>query len=55
VLGEVQKDSDTALQRIQERLVEEGYARPGDDLVLLAGQPLFAEVSTNLVKVERVG
>jgi pyruvate kinase len=55
VLGEVQKDSDAALQRIQERLVEEGYARPGDDLVLLAGQPLFAEVSTNLVKVERVG
>jgi pyruvate kinase len=54
VFGEMQKDSDSALARIQERLAGEGFVRPGDDLVILAGQPLFAEVSTNFVKLERV-
>jgi pyruvate kinase len=49
------KDSDAALQSIQEELVRAGLVQPGQYVVLLAGQPLWARGSTNFIKVERIG
>jgi pyruvate kinase len=48
-------DSDAALQNIQEELVRAGVVQPGQYVVLLAGQPLWARGSTNFIKVERIG
>jgi pyruvate kinase len=47
-------DSDKALQKIQERLLDLGMIKRGDYMVLLAGQPFFARGSTNFIKVEKV-
>ena len=48
------EDSDTALQKIQEKLVASGLLNHGQYVVLLAGQPFFAQGSTNFIKVERI-
>lgn len=54
VFEDLSGDSDSALQRIQERLVALGLVRRGEYFVLLAGQPLLARGSTNFIKVEKV-
>jgi pyruvate kinase len=48
-------NSDSALARVQERLVASGLVNRGEYIVLLAGQPLFARGSTNFIKVEKIG
>ena len=48
-------DSDSALARVQERLVASGLVKRGEYIVLLAGQPFFARGSTNFIKVEKIG
>jgi len=47
-------DSDEALRKIRERLVQAQMVRKGDFVVLLAGQPLFEQGSTNFIKVEKI-
>jgi pyruvate kinase len=54
VIDELAGDSDKALQDIQERLVNTGMVKRGDYVVVLAGQPFFAQGSTNFIKVEKV-
>lgn len=55
VVERIDDDSDKALQKIQEMLLESGIVNKGEYVVLLAGQPFFARGSTNFIKVERVG
>lgn len=54
VVEELIDDSDKALQKIQERLVNSGLVRRGEYVVMLAGQPFFARGSTNFIKVEKI-
>jgi pyruvate kinase len=54
VLSELDGDSDTSLHRIQSKCVEQGWAEPGEYVVLLAGQPFLARGSTNFIKVEKI-
>ena len=54
VIGKLEEDSDKALQKIQERLLESGIVQRGEYVVMLAGQPFFARGSTNFIKVEKV-
>jgi pyruvate kinase len=54
VIGDLNEDSDRALQKIQEHLLQAGFVRRGEYVVLLAGQPFFARGSTNFIKVEQV-
>ena len=51
----VQQDSDRTLRAVEAKLLEEGILRSGDPYVLIAGQPLFAGGSTNMIKVEKMG
>lgn len=55
VIENLGDDSDSALARVQERLVASGLVRRGEYIVLLAGQPFFARGSTNFIKVEKIG
>ena len=56
VMGEeeLNRDSDRAMEVVQNRLVSSGAVMRGDNVVLLAGQPFFARGSTNFIKVEKV-
>jgi pyruvate kinase len=53
-ISDLDVNSDKALEQVQARLLKAGAAKPGEYVVLLAGQPLFARGSTNFIKVERV-
>ncbi len=55
VIPDLDDDSDTALRRIQERLLETGLVRRGQYVVLLGGQPFLERGSTNFIKVEKIG
>ncbi len=52
--GELNRESDLALEAVQSRLVAAGLVRRGEYVVILAGQPFLAQGSTNIIKVERV-
>lgn len=54
VIDKLANDSDRALHDIQERLTSVNMVKRGDYVVVLAGQPFFAQGSTNFIKVERV-
>ena len=54
VIDRLADDSDVALHDIQERLVDTNMVQRGEYVVVLAGQPFFAQGSTNFIKVERV-
>jgi pyruvate kinase len=54
VIDGLMDDSDKALQKIQEHLVQSGLVRRGEYVVVLAGQPFFARGSTNFIKVEKI-
>ena len=54
VIDTLTEDSDRALQKIQEELVNSGMVARGEYIVMLAGQPFFARGSTNFIKVEKV-
>jgi pyruvate kinase len=53
--GEMNRESDTAMELVQNRLVASGLVRRGEYVVILAGQPFLARGSTNIIKVEKVG
>ncbi len=55
VIPDLDVDSDRALRRIQERLLETGLVHRGQYVVLLGGQPFLERGSTNFIKVEKVG
>jgi pyruvate kinase len=55
VIENLGDDSDSALARVQERLMASGLVKRGEYIVLLAGQPFFARGSTNFIKVEKIG
>jgi pyruvate kinase len=52
--GELNSDSDRAMETVQARLLSSGLIRKGEFVVILAGQPFFARGSTNSIKVEKV-
>ncbi len=54
VIDTLTEDSDKALEKIQERLLQSGMIKRGEYIVMLAGQPFFARGSTNFIKVEKV-
>ncbi len=54
VIDTLTEDSDKALQKIQEKLLNSGMIKRGEYIVMLAGQPFFARGSTNFIKVEKV-
>lgn len=47
-------DTDTTFESIQHQLLNSGYVKKGDYIVLTAGIPLLARGTTNMVKVERI-
>jgi pyruvate kinase len=47
-------NSDTALLRIQQRLLASGLIHAGEYIVILGGQPFLARGSTNFIKVTRI-
>ena len=53
VIGNLDGNSDKAVEQVQMRLLEAGIVKAGEYVVILAGQPLFARGSTNFIKVER--
>ena len=54
VIENLNDDSDKALQKIQERLINSGMVMRGEYVVMLAGLPFFARGSTNFIKVEKM-
>ena len=47
-------NSDLAVGKIRDRMIQLGLLKEGDHVVVLAGQPLFAKGSTSFVRVEKV-
>jgi len=47
-------DTDTTFESIQQQLLNSGYVKRGDYIVLTAGIPLLARGTTNMVKVEKI-
>jgi pyruvate kinase len=45
---------DAMLDAARERILEQGYAKPGDKVVVIAGVPFDVPGSTNMAKVEEV-
>ncbi|MBI4535815.1 MAG: pyruvate kinase, partial [Ignavibacteriae bacterium] len=54
VIEDLSDDSDQAVQRIKELLINSGMVMRGEYIVMLAGQPFFARGSTNFIEVEKV-
>ena len=46
---------DAMMAQMDRLLVENGYAKPGDAAVFVAGQPFGRAGTTNLMKLHRVG
>lgn len=55
IVPELDVDSDTAFERIEDELVQRGFVRKGDYVVFTAGIPLMSKGTTNTIKVVRVG
>jgi pyruvate kinase len=53
-ISDLDVNSDKALEQVQKRILSSGVVKPGEYVVILAGQPLFARGSTNFIKVERI-
>lgn len=54
VIEDLDQDSDKALDRIQEHLLQSGMILRGEYIVMLGGQPFYTRGSTNFIKVEKV-
>jgi len=48
------ENSDLAVGKVRERMIQLGLLKEGEHVVVLAGQPLFAKGSTSFVRVEKV-
>ncbi|MCX6136496.1 MAG: pyruvate kinase [Ignavibacteriales bacterium] len=47
-------DTDTTFAMLQQELVEQGFVKKGDYIVISAGTPLLERGTTNTLKVERI-
>ena len=54
IVEDLKKDTDKTFRKIREQLLEEGYVKPGEVIVALAGIPLFEGHPTNTITVDRV-
>ena len=54
VLTEHEPRYDAMLDAARERILGQGYAKPGDKVVVIAGVPFDVPGSTNMAKVEEV-
>jgi pyruvate kinase len=48
------ENSDLAIGKIRDRMIQLGLLKEGDHVVVLAGHPLFAKGSTSFVRIEKV-
>jgi pyruvate kinase len=51
---DMEGDTDKALKHINEELIKQGIVQKGDYVVTTVGIPLFAQGSTNTIKVEKI-
>lgn len=54
IVENLKKDTDVAFKMIRDQLLKEGYIKPGDTVVTVAGIPLFEGVPTNTIKVDKI-
>jgi pyruvate kinase len=54
IVENLKKDTDATFKLIQERLLQDGFVRSGDTVVMVAGLPLFEGHPTNTIKVDKV-
>ncbi len=47
-------ETDTTIARVNRMLMDQGYLKEGDWVVITAGIPLMARHSTNMIKVEKI-
>lgn len=52
IVEDLKKDTDVAFKMVRDRLLKEGYIRRGDNIVTMAGIPLFEGHPTNTIKVD---
>lgn len=55
VLAPAQGSTDKMLELVEQTLLERGWVKPGDGVVVVAGQPIGQLGSTNFMKLHRVG
>jgi pyruvate kinase len=55
ILSPVMKSTDQMLHEMERVLTETGHVRPGDNIVLVAGQPVGLLGSTNMLTLHRIG
>ena len=54
IVSPAMQSTDQMLHEMERVLVESGHARPGDNIVLVAGQPVGLRGSTNMLKLHKV-
>jgi pyruvate kinase len=47
--------TDEMMQQMDKLLIDQGYLRPGDVVVFVAGQPIGRPGTTNLMKLHKIG
>ena len=47
-------ETDATIERVSQTLVELGYVKKGDYVVVTAGTPLMERNTTNMIKVEKI-
>jgi pyruvate kinase len=52
IVDAIKGNTDSAMKKIEMRLLQEKYCKKGDSVVMIAGIPLFEEHSTNMIKVD---
>ncbi len=55
VFGKEPKDIDGIVDRACQVAVQEGYAKPGERIILTAGVPLGTPGATNMLRIAFVG
>ena len=54
IVAPAMESTDQMLQGMEQQLVESGCAKPGDNIVFVAGQPVGLRGSTNMLKLHRI-
>jgi pyruvate kinase len=54
IVEDLKKDTDVAFATIREKLLKDGFIRRGENIVTMAGIPLFEGHPTNTIKVDKV-
>ncbi|MGA8029089.1 MAG: pyruvate kinase [Bryobacteraceae bacterium] len=55
IVAPVAQSTDQMLHEMERVLIDTGRARPGDNIVFVAGQPVGLRGSTNMLKLHRIG